>query len=488
MTMEPSHPQQIVPPVAPMMSTDTASSALPGVCTAETRSSGDCLTTNGFPQSAESASDRSSLNSSAQDMLNQTSSSDKTSRPPSKVGNQKRPRAKDSDSEYTLRNPRKRVQVHDVDLSDRKLILILKLTPAKVASVTTNRSPSHKYSVRNRSARLESVTTSALPLEDSKSASSPMKEASGNHNSSNFAVEQEDKVDSPESRQTLSTAPGGFGVERDLNSSASRVQSQSKTSPKHRGQQSAVESCESQHVDTTTTQLEDGISDKQNSSIHQPSLSDNAAPNTESSNLENRGPVLPLPRMLERERSYTAQASSEVDLSKTSGAPNELTSVMDGERQQQGADTRPGDSRSLEYPSPAPTSTESVGVISEMQTHQPRAPRPDEPKSALERARISVYWDSQPDFPDFLVLRRCKTVEDLFAQLRALQPDDLRHRTIKTAKIGLINAEAVGITESPNCRINEEYGEDAFEYLTEILSAYNGEVRPKLKVTVEFWN
>ena len=137
---------------------------------------------------------------------------------------------------------------------------------------------------------------------------------------------------------------------------------------------------------------------------------------------------------------------------------------------------------------PASAETENCNDSrNEISTEACAQVEPEERPTALERARVSVSWEAETDCPDFISLKRCISYENLFTQLERRLPARHAGRKIGAAEIRLTNASAAGIEESPNCRILRDDGEDAFEHLTEVLNEYTPQVRPKLKLMVEFW-
>ena len=111
-----------------------------------------------------------------------------------------------------------------------------------------------------------------------------------------------------------------------------------------------------------------------------------------------------------------------------------------------------------------------------------------ESTNALERARVAVYWDINTDCPSFIPLRHCKTHQDFFLLLSSRQPTRVKERRIKAVEVRLTNAEEAGITQNPNCYVEEDTGEDAFDQMMDVLTAYSPEVRPRLNIKVEFWD
>lgn len=106
--------------------------------------------------------------------------------------------------------------------------------------------------------------------------------------------------------------------------------------------------------------------------------------------------------------------------------------------------------------------------------------------TALEKARLKVIWDARSDCPSFINLRKCRSYQDLFAQLEHHRPPTLKGNRIKAAEIVLVNAVEAGIAESPNCRLLLDDGEEAFDHLTDVLKGYTPDIRPKLRLVVEY--
>lgn len=105
------------------------------------------------------------------------------------------------------------------------------------------------------------------------------------------------------------------------------------------------------------------------------------------------------------------------------------------------------------------------------------------PLEGVQRARIFVYWT--PDISTVMTLRNCENHRDLFTKLERTRPSE-EDRAMKSVTVRFSNAQAAAVPNCRTCRILVEDGEDAFEYLTDVLSDYAPEVRPELEITIEF--
>lgn len=135
------------------------------------------------------------------------------------------------------------------------------------------------------------------------------------------------------------------------------------------------------------------------------------------------------------------------------------------------------------------TTEDHAGNVSSLVKHEvaeePQAI--EKQQTALERAGIMVVWDAESIIPSLIDLGRCRNHQDLFAQLEHLRPPEIDGRKIKNAEIVLTNAVEAGISESPNCRLLQDDGEAAFDHLTEVLKGYTPEIRPELRLVVQYW-
>ena len=127
-------------------------------------------------------------------------------------------------------------------------------------------------------------------------------------------------------------------------------------------------------------------------------------------------------------------------------------------------------------------------VKNEKETKQKSLHPTPEPLTAFQQAKVFVWWPNMDrDCPDFVKLQCCGSYVDVFSQLEECLPEEFEEKRIRAAKIKLANAEDTGIVESPNGRMLAVGGEAAFENLVEVLEQYTPRVRPKLELTVEFW-
>ena len=411
----------------------------------------------------------------------------------------KHPRSQDDDGNSAPRKAQKQMHVKNFDCPNPKLLVKLKLPSEKLASITNS-----EQVQRNKRA-----SSTSIPLAETEmdGAGAQSREEDGqrafrardnaNIQCTNDAPFQQKRSDAARAWHDQSSAIQkhlarelAMSQETSLeDDSTPRSRPQSRVDRFHRDRgllstgdrtivsESALPDGELQHVM------------HKEKSLNPPSPPMTAEKDMTCSNLSDEGSEEQALIMEQWERRITTQPSGTAETTRAGDETTDLHAGRGEEREEEEADPAlTGIHKSGQYTSSVPASPDCVLIKAEVPNKHETAPRFSEPQSALERAKVSVHWDSEPDFPSFIVLRRCKTYEDFFAQLRHHRPRNLQDRAMKSAAIRLTNAEAAGITESPNCRMPEDDGEGAFDHLTDVLRKYSSEVRAELKVTVEFWD
>ncbi|KAK5716798.1 hypothetical protein LTR17_016323 [Elasticomyces elasticus] len=114
--------------------------------------------------------------------------------------------------------------------------------------------------------------------------------------------------------------------------------------------------------------------------------------------------------------------------------------------------------------------------------HSPAAP---EPPAALKRVEAEIDWANPEEFPSFVPLASCHSMEDFFTLIDQQRSPTVQRLPLGAVKVKHVNFET-GKGKNASCRITRlgAAGSETFRIMLERLEQYDGD--SELKLTVEW--